>query len=42
LVAQSTFLKDKSGEYVSFFIKDPNDYMLEFKHFKNVSDVFKL
>ena len=40
LVTQSTFLKDKSGEHMSFFIKDPNDYMLEFKSFKNSADIF--
>jgi hypothetical protein len=41
LVTQATFLEDKVGEHVSFFIKDPNDYMLEFKSFKNSSDIFK-
>lgn len=41
LVTQATFLQNKPGEHVSFFIKDPNDYMLEFKSFKNPSDIFK-
>lgn len=41
VVTQSTFLKDKSGEHISFFIKDPNEYMLEFKSFKNYTDMFK-
>ncbi|MDY7393620.1 bleomycin resistance protein [Aureibaculum sp. 2210JD6-5] len=36
-----TFLKDKKGEHTSFFVKDPNDYMVEFKTFKNNEDVFK-
>lgn len=40
LVEQSNFLKDKSGEHNSFFIKDPNDYMLEFKTFKNPENMF--
>jgi extradiol dioxygenase family protein len=40
LVTQATFLKDETGEHVSFFIKDPNDYMLEFKSFKNSTDIF--
>ena len=40
LVTESTFLKDKIGEHTSFFIKDPNDYMLEFKSFKNSKDMF--
>ena len=41
VVNQTTFLQDKSGEHSSFFIKDPNDYMLEFKTFKKSSDIFK-
>jgi len=41
LVEQTTFLKDKIGEHTSFFVKDPNDYMLEFKSFKDSADVFK-
>ena len=40
LVTESTFLKDKVGEHTSFFIKDPNDYMLEFKSFRNSKDMF--
>ena len=41
LVTQARFLEDKAGEHVSFFIKDPNDYMLEFKSFKNSESIFK-
>ncbi|NRD19261.1 bleomycin resistance protein [Winogradskyella eckloniae] len=41
VVTQTTFLSDKPGEHLSFFIKDPSDYMLEFKSFKNSKDVFK-
>lgn len=41
VVSQTTFLKNKSGEHTSFFVKDPNDYMLEFKNFKNYNDMFK-
>ncbi|MGE5944285.1 MAG: VOC family protein [Flavobacteriales bacterium] len=41
LVDKTTFLKDNLGEHTSFFVNDPNDYMLEFKSFKNPSDVFK-
>lgn len=40
LVTESTFLKDKVGEHTSFFIKDPNEYMLEFKNFNNSNDTF--
>lgn len=41
VVTQTTFLKDKIGEHLSFFIKDPNDYMLEFKSFKNADQMFE-
>ena len=41
VVAESIFLKNKIGEHISFFIKDPNDYMLEFKSFKNSKNIFK-
>lgn len=40
VVTQATFLKDKPGEHLSFFVKDPNGYMLEFKSFKTPSEVF--
>jgi extradiol dioxygenase family protein len=42
LVTQATFLKNKSGEHLSFFVKDPNSYMLEFKSFKEPEDVFNV
>ena len=42
LVTQATFLKNKSGEQLSFFVKDPNGYMLEFKSFKQPQEVFKI
>ncbi|MTE26426.1 VOC family protein [Winogradskyella ouciana] len=41
VVTQTTFLKDKTGEHLSFFINDPNDYMIEFKSFKELKDMFK-
>lgn len=41
VVTQTTFLKDKAGEHLSFFINDPNDYMLEFKSFKEADATFK-
>ena len=40
LVTESVFLKDRTGEHQSFFVKDPNDYMLEFKCFKTPEDIF--
>lgn len=39
-ITQTTFLKNKTGEHCSFFIKDPNGYILEFKSFKNDTDIF--
>ena len=41
LTMQATFLRNKPGEHVSFFVKDPNSYMLEFKNFKEGSDIFQ-
>jgi extradiol dioxygenase family protein len=40
VVSQTTFLKDQPGEHLSFFVKDPNDYMLEFKSFKSPQNIF--
>lgn len=37
---KKTFFKDKNGEHHSFFIKDPNDYTLEFKTFVDSDSVF--
>ena len=42
VVNQSVFLSNQKGEHLSFFIKDPNDYMLEFKSFKNNNDIFTI
>ena len=36
----TTFLKDKKGEHTSFFIEDPNGYVVEFKRFKGNEQVF--
>jgi hypothetical protein len=35
-----SFLKNKKGEHISFFVKDPNNYMIEFKCFTKVTEVF--
>ena len=40
LVTQATFLKESAGEHASFFIQDPNGYMLEFKTFKQSDAIF--
>ncbi len=42
LGTQATFLKNKSGEHLSFFVKDPNGYTLEFKSFKDADSVFSI
>lgn len=38
---KTVFMEDSIGEHLSFFVKDPNDYMIEFKCFKNENDTFK-
>jgi extradiol dioxygenase family protein len=35
------FLSDQTGEHQSFFIKDPNDYHIEFKTFFRESEIFE-
>lgn len=35
-----TFLESKIGQHDSFFIQDPNGYIIEFKTFKKDSEVF--
>ena len=40
IFSQAVFLKNKFGEHESFFVKDPNDYIIEFKRFNNYKDVF--
>jgi len=41
IVHQKTFLNAKKGEHLSFFVKDPDGYMLEFKSFKNNNEIFQ-
>ncbi|MGZ0016237.1 VOC family protein [Yeosuana sp. AK3] len=41
LVTESVYLKDKLGEHQSFFVKDPNGYMLEFKNFIKPEAIFE-
>jgi hypothetical protein len=40
VTAQATFMEHKVGEHLSFFIKDPNGYMLEFKSFQKPEEIF--
>ncbi len=41
LVTESTYLKGEQGEHMSFFVKDPNGYLLEFKSFKKPDAIFE-
>ena len=41
-VEPTTFLSERKGEHTSFFIKDPNNYFVEFKTFKNSDDRFSV
>ncbi|MEX0360165.1 VOC family protein [Flagellimonas sp.] len=40
VTTEATFMQDKKGEHLSFFIQDPNGYMLEFKSFKDNDEIF--
>ncbi len=41
ITTEVTFLKDQTGEHVSFFIQDPNGHMVEFKSFRKQKEMFK-
>ena len=40
VTTEVSFMENKIGEHLSFFIKDPNGYMIEFKSFKNDEEIF--
>lgn len=40
ILSEVKFLENKRGEHQSFFVKDPNDYTVEFKCFANSKEVF--
>ncbi|WP_297694493.1 bleomycin resistance protein [uncultured Eudoraea sp.] len=40
ITTEATFLKDRTGEHLSFFVRDPNDYMVEFKSFMREGEIF--
>ena len=42
ITTEATFMQGKRGEHLSFFVQDPNGYMIEFKSFKDVDDVFSI
>ena len=37
---KTSFFNNKRGEHLSFFVKDPNGYMLEFKSYKDSGTIF--
>lgn len=41
ITTEATFLENQPGEHLSFFIQDPNGYMVEFKSFREEGDIFK-
>ncbi len=40
VTTEVTFLEDKAGEHISFFVTDPDGYKVEFKSFKNEDEIF--
>jgi extradiol dioxygenase family protein len=42
LVKDFTTFKEKIGEHRSFFVKDPNGFMVEFKNFKRKEEIFAM
>lgn len=40
VTTEAVFMEKKVGEHLSFFIKDPNGYMVEFKSFKDHREIF--
>lgn len=41
VTTEATFLENKIGEHLSFFVTDPNGYVVEFKSFKSNEEIFK-
>jgi extradiol dioxygenase family protein len=39
-IDNTRFLKGKTGQHDSFFLRDPNGYIIEFKCFKDEEEVF--
>lgn len=40
VTTEVSFMEHKIGEHLSFFVKDPNGYMIEFKSFKSAKEIF--
>ena len=41
VISETTYLKNKIGEHQSFFVRDPNDYYVEFKCFTDIQEIFR-
>jgi extradiol dioxygenase family protein len=42
IITKTNFFKDQNGEHMSFFVEDPNGYVIEFKSFLDHDDVFEM
>ena len=40
VTTKAIFLEDQPGEHISFFVKDPNGFLIEFKSFKQEDSIF--
>ncbi len=41
ITTEALYFEKKIGEYLSFFVNDPNGYKVEFKSFKDSDEIFK-
>ena len=41
-IDEAIFLANKKGEHSSFFLQDPNGYIIEFKCFKDPASIFEV
>ena len=42
VTTEATFMRGRKGEHLSFFVQDPNGYMLEFKSFIDPDEIFSI
>ena len=40
ITMEVSFMESRIGEHLSFFVKDPNGFTIEFKSFKNDEEIF--
>ena len=41
ITTEVLYFEKKIGEHLSFFVKDPNGFKVEFKSFKDSDEIFK-